>query len=88
MAVPPLLPPGLVHTSSVRQALFQQLYLYPAQNYNQTKKYQFKFPRKEEKKEEIKPRKDRILSWSKPIQLSLWAPHCSGAPSRSSDDKF
>ena len=49
MAVPPF-PPGLVHTSSVRQALFQQLYLYPAQNYNQTKKYQLKFPRKEEKK--------------------------------------
>ena len=49
MAVPPL-PPGLVHTCSVRQALFQQLYLYPAQNYNQTKKYQLKFPRKEDKK--------------------------------------
>ena len=31
--------PGLVYTSSVRQALFQQLYLYPLQNYNQPNKY-------------------------------------------------
>ena len=70
MAVLPL-PPGLVHTSSVRQALFQQLYLYPPQNYNQTKKYRLKFPRNEEENEETKPRKERILSWSEPIQLKF-----------------
>ena len=84
------LPPGLVHTMAVASVkpYFNNYTYIPLKIITKLRNISLSSPEKKKKKEETKSRKDRILSWSKHIQLSLWAPPCSGAPSRSSDDKF
>ena len=90
MAVPPLPPSrrgSCTPVASVKPYFNNYTYI-PLKIITKLRNISLSSPEKKKKKQEKKPRKDRILSWSKPIQLSLWAPHCSGAPSRSSDDKF